>query len=150
EGEVSEALLRAWYCFPEVKQTWLGFSLEGNKGSGLGIDFARALHQNLHRLFAKFGAERITKGSHIEKVCLIRDGVGRDNISDFVTNLIKDFLCSYSEAFATSNLRPNQIRAIGISGALFNYNTERWMPKQYTLPWAGNDYVILTPKDLLT
>jgi len=85
KGDVSDALLRVWYCFPEVKQTWLGFSLEGNKGSGLGIDFARALHQNLHRLFPKFGVEKITKGSHIEKVCLIRDGVGRDNISDFVT-----------------------------------------------------------------
>jgi hypothetical protein len=150
KGDVSDALLRAWYCFPEVKQTWLGFSLEGNKGSGLGIDFARALHQNLHRLFPKFGVEKITKGSHIEKVCLIRDGVGRDNISDFVTNLIKDFLCTYTEAFATENLKPDQVRVIGINNALFNYETESWISTQYTLPWTGNDYVILSPKDLLT
>jgi hypothetical protein len=150
KGDVSDALLRAWYCFPEVKQTWLGFSLEGNKGSGLGIDFARALHQNLHRLFPKFGVEKITKGSHIEKVCLIRDGVGRDNISDFVTNLIKDFLCTYTEAFATENLKPDQVRVIGINNALFNYETESWISTQYTLPWTGNNYVILSPKDLLT
>ena len=26
--------------FPEVKQTWLGFSLEGNAGRGLGKEFA--------------------------------------------------------------------------------------------------------------
>jgi hypothetical protein len=142
KGDVSDALLRAWYCFPEVKQTWLGFSLEGNKGSGLGIDFARALHQNLHRLFPKFGVEKITKGSHIEKVCLIRDGVGRDNISDFVTNLIKDFLCTYTEAFATENLKPDQVRVIGINNALFNYEIESWISTQYTLPWTGNDYVI--------
>ena len=96
-GPVSDALLRAWYCFPEVKQAWLGFSLAGNQGSGLGINFARALHENLHQLFPEFGAEKITRGSHLEKVCLIRDGVGRDNISDFVTNLIKDFLCGYTE-----------------------------------------------------
>jgi hypothetical protein len=61
KGKVSEGLLRAWYCFPEVKQTWLGFSLDGNEGRGLGIDFATALHENLHRLFPGFGAEKMSK-----------------------------------------------------------------------------------------
>jgi hypothetical protein len=45
-GPVSDGLLRSWYCFPEVKQTRLGFSETGNSGSALGIDFARALHGN--------------------------------------------------------------------------------------------------------
>src|ERR1700730_13316521 len=76
-GPVHPALLRAWYCFPEVKQTWLGFSRVGNNGSGLGYDFAAALHENLTRIFSDFGDERITHGSHLEKVCLIREGVGR-------------------------------------------------------------------------
>ena len=147
---VSDGLLRSWYCFPEVKQTWLGFSLEGNRGSGLGIDFARGLHENLHRLFPEFGNESITKGSHIEKVCLIRDGVGRDNISDFVTNLIKDFLCTYTEGFATRHLQSKQVRRVAIGNAHFNRETEVWQPKAYTLPWIDNDYVILSPKDLLT
>lgn len=93
EGSVSEGLLRSWYCFPEVKQNWLGFSLVGNGGSGLGIDFARELHANLGAVFSGFGGESITESSHLEKVCLIADGVGRDSISDFVTNLIQDFLC---------------------------------------------------------
>lgn len=147
---VSEALLRAWYCFPEVKQTWLGFSLEGNQGSGLGIDFARSLHENLHQIFGEFGSESITKGSHIEKVCLIKDGIGRDNISDFVTNLIKDFLCTYTQEFARQALRPAQYRAVAIKGAFFNYHTEIWQPKTYSLPWTDGDFVILTPKDMLT
>ena len=73
--------MRLWYCFPEVKQNWLGFSVSGNSGSGLGLDFARALHGNLHRIFVDFGKERITEGSHLEKVCLIADGVGRDSIT---------------------------------------------------------------------
>jgi len=149
-GPVSEALLRVWYCFPEMKQTWLGFSLEGNKGNGLGIDFARALHTNLHKLFPEFGEEKITRTSHIEKVCLIRQGVGRDNISDFVTNLIKDYLCTYTETFAKEHLDPNQTRVVAINRAIFNYETENWISKQYTLPWIDNDYVILSPKDLLT
>ena len=149
-GEISEALLRAWYCFPEVKQTWIGFSETGNSGSGLGIDFARALHGNLHKLFPEFGDESVTRGSHLEKVCLIREGVGRDNISDFVTNLIKDFLCMYTEEFARRHLSDDQTRDVAINNAVFNYETETWQSKTYRLPWAENDYVLLCPKDLLT
>ena len=143
-------MLRTWYCFPEVKQTWLGFSELGNEGSGLGIDFARALHGNLHRLFPEFGQEKITKGSHLEKVCLIGKGVGKDHISDFVTNLIKDFLYSYTESFALKHLKPDQVRTVAIANAVFNYETEAWESKQYTLPWIDGDHVVLSPKDLLT
>jgi len=32
----------------------------------------------------------------------------------------------------------------------FDYKLERWMPKQFTLPFIFQDYVLLTPKDLLT
>ncbi len=64
--------------FPEVRQTWLGFTESGNKGSGLGNHFASALHENLHRLFGNFRHERITKGSHLEKLCLIKERVGKD------------------------------------------------------------------------
>jgi hypothetical protein len=150
QGPVSDGLLRSWYCFPEVKQTWLGFSLKGNEGRGLGIDFARSLHANLHEIFENFGSERITKGSHIEKVCLIKDGIGRDNISDFVTNLIKDFLCTYTQEFAQQVLRPEQRRSVAITGAVFNYDTEIWQTKTYSLPWTSGDFVLLTPKDMLT
>ncbi len=149
-GPIDEGLLRAWYCFPEVEQNWLGFSQSGNAGHGLGIDFARALHQSLHTLFAGLGSERITKGTHLEKVCLIRDGVGRDNISDFVTNLIKGYLCSYTQEFALSHIDTASIRAIPVSGAGFNYETETWETATYTLPWSEGNFVLLTPKDLLT
>ena len=47
KGPVSDALLSSWYCFGEVKQNWLGFSISGNGGTGLGMDFARALHVRL-------------------------------------------------------------------------------------------------------
>ena len=147
---INDALLRGWYCFPEVKQTWLGFSIQGNQGSGLGIDFAKALHGNLHRLFADFGTEKVTRGSHIEKLCLICDGVGRDNISDFVTNLIKDFLCTYTEQFTINHIKSNQRNIVGIQNAIFNYETEVWEPKRYIPPWTGSDFVILSPKELLT
>jgi hypothetical protein len=149
-GVVDKDLLKAWYCFPEVKQTWLGFSLTGNSGSGLGVNFATALHSNLHRIFSDFGSERVTKGSHLEKVCLIREGVGRDNISDFTTNLILGWLCEFTQRLAKSHLRADQIRRVAIHNARFNYHTEAWETGHYELPWASADYVILTPKDILT
>ena len=149
-GPVSEGLLRSWYCFPEVKQNWLGFSIRGNVGSGLGIDFARALHANLHNLFPDFGEEKITESSHLEKVCLISPGVGRDNISDFTTNLIKDFLCRYTEAFAVNHLTAEDTREVAINNVRFNFETETWERGTYRLPWVHGDYVLLTPKDMLT
>ena len=58
---LTDGHLRAWFVFSEVKQNWLGFSLVGNSGSGLGIDFARTLAANLESLFDNFGEEQITK-----------------------------------------------------------------------------------------
>ncbi|USQ74016.1 hypothetical protein NF552_22705 (plasmid) [Roseomonas mucosa] len=147
---VDPALLAAWYCFHEVKQTWLGFSRTDNRGSGLGMDFANALNASLKDMFGDFGAERVTRGSHLEKVCLIREGIGRDNISDFTTNLIKGHLCGYTESFAQARLAPDQRRSVAVRGASFNYDTETWETRTYELPWWRGDYVILTPKDMLT
>jgi hypothetical protein len=149
-GLVTDGLLRTWYCFPEVKQNWLGFSLVGNFGSGLGIDFARELHENLGSIFSNFGGEIITESSHLEKVSLIAEGVGRDSISDFVTNLIQDYLCSYTESFATAYLSDGQTELVTVNRALFNFNTESWQRKQYKLPYYQGDFVLLTPKDMLT
>lgn len=148
--QVDPHLLKAWYCFPEVSQTWLGFTQMGNKGTGLGLDFARALHSSLYQLFPEFGSERVTRGSHLEKVCLIKDGVGRDNISDFTTNLIKAHLYDFTEKFALANLRPEQRRKVSIGNVTFNYETEVWEPREFTLPWIKGDHVVLTPKDILT
>ena len=149
-GSVNDGLLKLWYTFPEVKQTWLGFSQVGNKGSGLGMDFARALHRNLNTIFANFGNEKITRGSHLEKLCLIRDGVGRDNISDFTTNLIKEFLLEYTQSFARENLRPEFRRRFSVEKVRFNYVTESWESAEFELPYFNGDYILLTPKNLLT
>ena len=77
---------KAWFSFSEVKQTWLGFSLSGNDGCGMGNDFANSLYEGLNSIFKNFGKEKITKGHHMEKLCLISPRVGRDKISDFTTN----------------------------------------------------------------
>ena len=150
EGNINNGLLKAWYMFPEVKQLWLGYSLSGNRGSGLGMDFAKALNSSLNVIFNNFGDEKITKGSHLEKVCLIQSGVGRDNISDFTANLIKEYLLEYTQTFAQKHIDKSLRKEINISNVIFDYTFGIWKSKVYDLPCHSGDYVLLTPKNILT
>jgi hypothetical protein len=143
-------LIKAWYRFKEVKQNWLGFSRVGNRGSSLGADFAELLHARLGTIFRNFGEEQLTRGSHLEKVCLVAPGVGRDRISDFTTNLIKWYLLEYTEKFAKTYLHHQQRRMFTVQRVRFNYQTELWQSGRYELPHFAGDFVLLTPKNLLT
>ncbi|MBV9791454.1 MAG: hypothetical protein JOZ51_24875 [Chloroflexi bacterium] len=143
-------LLRSWFYFSEVRQNWLGYSMVGNYGSGLGKDFANALNQNLYTVFTNFGDEEVTRSSHLEKLCLVKDGVGKDNISDFTTNLIKAFLLEYTQSFAIEYVNPELRRRVTVDRVRFNYETRSWERGIFDLPYFANDYVILTPKDILT
>lgn len=149
-GPVSAGLLKSWYHFSEVKENWLGFCASGNTGRGLGKDFARALNENLRNLFADFGSEKVTKGSHLEKLCLIKDGVGRDTISDFTTNLIKEYLLKYTETFAKKHIDKSLRREMAVERVSFNYETESWQAGVFDLPVYKNRYVLLSPKEILT
>ena len=150
EGVVGPDLLRAWYHFSEVEQNCLGFCVTGHSGHGLGAKFARALNENMHDIFSSFGSEKVTKGSHLEKLCLIANGVGRDTISDFTTNLIKDFLCRYTQTFAQQHLTTEHRKMVAIRKAAFNYETKSWATRRYELPYVDGDFVLLTPRDILT
>lgn len=148
--DVNDALLASWYVFKEVKQNWLGFTVLGNGGSGLGRDFARALNDNLSRLFRDFGSESVTSSSHLEKLCLIKEGVGRDNISDFTTNLIKEYLLNYTQRFAQQHIQSGLRRRVAVNRVRFSYETQSWQPLTFDLPTYNGDFVLLTPKDMLT
>jgi len=150
QGMQHPGLIKAWYRFPEIKQNWLGFCTIGNSGRGLGQKFALGLNRNLGVIFQDFGKEAVTKGSHIEKVCLMGDGIGRDMVSDFTTNLIMGYLLGYTEHFARDHIAPSRRREFCVERAHFDYARERWMPGRFVLPCHCGDYVILTPKDLLT
>ncbi|HCG5312414.1 hypothetical protein [Vibrio parahaemolyticus] len=147
---INKGLLKSWFMFPEVKQNWFGYNTVGNGGSGLGAKFAKALNENLHTVFTNFGSEEITTSSHLEKLCLIRDGVGRDNISDFTTNLIKSFLLEYTQEFAQKNINKDFRQVHLVEKVYFNYQTRTWVNKEFDLPTIDGDFVLLTPKDILT
>jgi len=143
-------MLEAWYRFPEVKQTYLGFSENGNRGRGLGRDFALALHTGLKDIFSDFGQEKITRSPHLEKLCLIKERVGKDNISDFTTNLIKSYLLENTQAFAKEYLAPSLCKTFSnVPRAHFDYSIGVWRPATYYLPSFANDFVLLTPSDML-
>ena len=89
EQQLAPGLIKSWYTFGEVKQNWLGFTVDSNAGHGLGPAFAKSLHSALGHILSDFGNETITRSSHLEKLALISPGVGRDTISDFTTNLIR-------------------------------------------------------------
>lgn len=147
---LSSGMMSSWYIFSEIKQTWLGFSLDGNGGRGLGKDFALNLHKGLKTIFSDFGKETVTKSSHLEKLCLISPLVGRDKISDFTTNFAKKYILEYNQTFANEYLDEYQCKKFNVPKVEFNYDTHTWMAREYLLPCYDNDYVLLTPRDMLT
>lgn len=149
-GVYEDSQIKSWYKFSEVKQNWFGYSKVGNSGSGLGMKFGSAMSSSMHVIFDDLGTEKITQTSHLEKAGLFEIGVGKDNISDFTTNLIKEYLLEYTEKFAKENISASQTQTVKVDKVYFDYTLERWMPKEYTLPYIFGDFVILTPRNILT
>ena len=149
-GNITKPNIKSWYKFSEVKQNWLGFSLVGNGGSGLGEKFGNVMSSNMHIIYDDLNNEHVTSTSHLEKAGLFQLGVGKDNISDFTCNLIKEYIAEYTEKFANKYLHKDQVKNIMVDKIYFDYSLERWMPRKFTLPFINDDFILLTPKDLLT
>jgi hypothetical protein len=71
-------------------------------------------------------------------------------ISDFTTNLIKRFICEFTEGFAKKHLNPAHCAIFSVDRVTFHPATGTWAPVKYLLPKHEGDFVLLTPKDLLT
>lgn len=149
EDDLQPGTVKDLYQFAEVKQNWFGYCELGNEGHGLGPDFAKALRTALGRIITNPGENVGPRSNHLEKVSLIRPGVGLDNISDFTTNLIKHFLLDYTEQFARANLPESSCATFSVARAFFNYETETWASEARYLPNFNGDYVLLTPADML-
>ena len=148
--ELSKGMSQAWFQFSEIKQTWLGFSQTGNSGRGMGDDFAKGLFNGLSSIFKDFSKETVTKSPHMEKLCLISSNVGRDKISDFATNFAKEYLLNYTQDFAKANIRSKYCRERVVNRVSFNWETHTWQAKTFYLPVHNEDFVLLTPKKMLS
>ena len=114
------------------------------------MDFARSLIRNLGLLFPDSAAP-ISSSRHLEKMSLIRGGVGRDSVSDFTTNLIKDYLLAYTQTFAREHLAARKRRTFPVRRVSFNSDTESWRDGSYELPaLSETEFILLTPTDMLT
>lgn len=69
---------------------------------------------NLKEIFKNINNIKIITSPHLEKLCLIEEGIGVDKISDFTVNLIKDYLLSYTESFSLQYLNPKYIKEFAI------------------------------------
>jgi len=143
-----------YYKFPEVKQAWLGYSKSGNAGRGLNKNFGYSLYKNLHKIFSKFGDENITEASHLEKLCLIEEGIGVDKISDFTLNLTQRFLLEYTQAFAKEYLDKKHLSEFAIRKVEFDFAKGVWRDGRFVLPLLQKnrkrDFVLLVPRKILT
>lgn len=151
EKGLTKKEIGAWFNFKEVPNNWLGYSLVGNKGLALGQKYAEFLYHNI--AFA-INTNGLTRSSHIEKIMLLYEGSGKDKISDLTVNLIKSYLCEYTEKFAIEHIDSRYLKRLPVEKAYFNYETESFVSKEYTLPYIYNEdrkieYVLLTPYDLL-
>ncbi len=152
--ELSSGDFQHYYKFSEVKQAWLGYSVDGNAGLGLGSFFAGSLYRNLNKIFANFGKEKITKSAHIEKLCLVEEGVGIDKISDFTLNLIKEYILDYTQEFSSKYIDQKFIKEFAIKKTSFDVITGLWKDGRFKLPFFEYknkvDFVLLVPQDILT
>lgn len=151
ENGLTKKEIGAWFNFNEVPNNWLGYSLVGNKGLALGQKYAEFLYNNI--AFA-INTNGVSRSGHIEKIMLLYEGSGKDKISDLTVNLIKGYLCDYTEKFAMEYIDSKYLKRLPVERACFNYKTESFVSKEYTLPYIYNEkgkieYVLLTPHDLL-
>ena len=154
EDKLSSGNFKHYYKFPEVKQAWLGYSVGGNTGLGLGKDFAGSLYKNLHKIFSKFGDEQITESSHLEKLCLVEEGVGVDKISDFTINLVKKYLLEYTQNFAQKHIDTKYLAEFSVHKVNFDFKKDIWVDARFTLPKleikGKKEFVLLVPREILT
>ena len=141
----------ARFNFSEIPNNWLGYSLFGNKGLALGKKYANFLYENI--AFA-INTHDISKSAHIEKVMLLYEGSGKDKISDLTVNLIKGFLCEYTEEFSLKYIKREFLDTFPVDKVYFNYETESFISKEFVLPYIYNEdgkkeYILLTPYDIL-
>lgn len=140
------------FQFPEIKQNWFGLCKYGNSGKGLGPKFAQNIIKSFNGFYSNFGDEVISESSHIEKLTLVGKGIGKDFISDFTTNLMLEFLLTYTEKFAKEYLELHQVKTFRIR-CQFDAELMVWKPKEFILPYfymEDGDFIILTPMDILT
>ena len=59
-------------------------------------------------------------------------------------------MLDYTQRFALDHLEPSKRARVRVDRVRFDYETRRWLTGYFELPVANGDYVLLTPKEILT
>jgi hypothetical protein len=59
-------------------------------------------------------------------------------------------LLEYTQNFAIKNIHPEFRKTVTVNKVRFSYVTETWERGDYELPFCNGDFVLLTPRDILT
>lgn len=148
---LNEKSIKYYFTFKERRQNWLGLSKNGNRGLALGVDFANELASNIENIC---DTKNLSNSIHIEKMFLLNRGVGKDKISDMVTNILFYFFIKYTEEFALKHIGKEFCSNISIPHAKFNYETKIFEDVEAYLPYyldekGRKEFVILTPASIL-
>ncbi len=140
-----ETLAEYILTFPEVAAVGFGYGTSNKRGSGLGkvlrkllIDTLRASPAILNRQIR-----------HVEEMQLISPGIGPDRVGDIASNIIKDFLITYTQ-------RQCLIHNIPLHGNLpvehvYDEKEREWRDGYYDFPINPHDGgpVLLVPRRIV-
>lgn len=59
-------------------------------------------------------------------------------------------MAKYTEDFGRAHLQAEQMRAFKVDKVVFDFTTRRWKSQAFQLPFYQGDFVLLTPKEILT
>lgn len=127
-------------CLSERNEFHLGYSSGQSKGHAFGTKSAKSVWDAL----SKSQASKSGLLQDLEDTCLMIEGIGRDMVSDAVSNIIRGPLIDYTQYACKTYgipLTPNID-----SGPIWNSRIEKWEHKFVSLPIAKNEKIILIPK----
>lgn len=126
----------------EPSETHLGLSR--NSVNGKAATGKKAL-----KLYEQLKNSRATQTGNLKDLSdceLMVEGIGKDNISDITTNIIKSELIKFTQS---------QCNIYGIPMKLFkiliwDFKKKIWDEKELNLPYINNKKIILVPKTIVT
>lgn len=123
----------------EPNETFLGESSGSPSGRGVGRDKANDFSDALMKSRA-FETGVLADVSESE---LFIDGVGRDTISDLVTNVLRGLLAEYTAR--ECELLGIPVRQCASLGPSWNIERRDWEAQTYNLPYFGRQPILLVP-----
>ncbi len=128
--------------FGEPNETRLGLSTGRPRGRGVGPDLSGLLLEAL----SKSSAVRTGFIRSIEECELMVEGIGRDRMSDLVTNILRRELAEYTRQQCVLLGVPLRTAAVG---PYYDRNSGEWISDYFDLPTAGKAPVLLVPRSIV-